>query len=112
VSPEFISGIHSAGLNVLDSDKLIASHSRRDAGNGSQLKQAGYDPDPDKLIAMRIHGATPEWVEQLKKQGSHLDLDKLIASGFMECHRILSPLQSWVYAHPEADQLIAMRIME
>jgi len=26
----------------------------------SSLKQAGYDPDPDKLIAMRIHGATPD----------------------------------------------------
>ena len=33
------------------------------------LKQAGYTPDADKLIAMRIHGATPEWVEELKKEG-------------------------------------------
>jgi len=41
------------------------------------LKQAGYDPDPDKLIAMRIHGATPEWVEQLKEaRFEHLDLDQ------------------------------------
>jgi len=81
VSPEFISGIRSAGLNVLDSDKLIASaFTALTPEMVRSLKQAGYDPDPDKLIAMRIHGATPEWLEQLKKQGyEHLDLDKLIA---------------------------------
>src|SRR5256885_13056958 len=58
VSPEFISGIRSAGLNVLDSDKLIAF---RIHGVTTEmvgsLKQAGYNPDSDKLIAMRIHRA-------------------------------------------------------
>jgi len=32
------------------------------------------------LIAMRIHGATPEWMAEIKKRGyDHIDLEKLIA---------------------------------
>src|SRR5882672_8521153 len=45
-------------------------------GEGAGLFHFMADPKyaQDKLIAMRIHGATPEWVEQLKKQGyEHLD---------------------------------------
>jgi len=39
---------------------------------------------------MRIHGATPEWVEQLKKQELRAPGPRqLIAFGFMECRRIL-----------------------
>jgi len=75
------------------------------------LKQAGYEPDADKLIAMRIHGATPEWVEDLKKAGlrprGSRQIDRL--PGFMECRRIfIGQLKKLGYAHPEPDQLIAM----
>jgi len=63
-----VSGVHFGdslgGANVWTVTTHRLPHSRRDAGNGSQPQTAGYDPDPDKLIAMRIHGATPEWLEQ------------------------------------------------
>jgi len=52
---------------------------RCESGMVRSLKQAGYEPDADKLIAMRIHGATPEWVADLKKRVTiHVDPDKLI----------------------------------
>jgi len=46
---------------------------------------------------MRIHGATPEWVADLKKQGyDHVDLDKLVA---FRIHGVspdfIGQLQSW-----------------
>src|SRR6266403_1527297 len=56
VTPEFIAGIRAAGLNVLDSDKLIAFRIHGVSPEMVRsLKQAGYEPDADKLIAMRIH---------------------------------------------------------
>ncbi len=113
VSPEFVSGIRLAGMNVVDSDKLIAFRIHGVTPEMVRsLKQAGYEPDADKLIAMRIHGATPEWVADLKKQGyEHVDLDKLIA---FRIHGVspdfIGQLQKLGYSHPEPDQLIAMRI--
>src|SRR6266404_853927 len=57
VTPEFIAGIRAAGLNVLDSDHLLAFRIHGVSPEMVRsLKQAGYEPDADKLIAMRIHG--------------------------------------------------------
>jgi len=63
---------------------------------------------------MRIHGATPEWVQQLKKQGyEHVGLDKLIA---FRIHGVspdfIGQLQKLGYAHPEPDQLKPCAFME
>ena len=76
------------------------------------LHQAGYSPDEDTLIAMRIHGATPEWMAELKQRGyDHVDLEKLIA---FRIHGVspefIQKLQGLGYSHPDPDELIAMRI--
>src|SRR5438876_8925892 len=78
------------------------------------VRQAGYDANPDKLIAMRIHGASPEWMAELKKCGyDHVELDKLIA---FRIHGVspdfIGAVQKLGYSHPEPDQLIAMRSEE
>jgi len=66
------------------------------------LKQAGYEPDADKLIAMRIHGATPEWVADLKKQGyDHVDLDKLVAFRSTAWSPDFIGRRNSGYSHPE-----------
>ena len=76
------------------------------------LKAAGYQPDEDTLVAMRIHGATPEWVAALAKRGyDHVELQELIA---FRIHGVspefIEKLQALGYRHPEPEQLIAMRI--
>jgi len=50
----------------------------------AERSKLGYNHlDLDKLIAFRIHGVSPEFIEKLKELG---------------------------YSHPDPDQLIAMRI--
>jgi hypothetical protein len=100
VSLDFAKQMKGEHLSNLDADKLIAFH------------QAGYSPDEDTLIAMRIHGATPEWMAQLKQRGyDHIDLEKLIA---FRIHGVspefIGKLQGLGYSHPDPDELIAMRI--
>ena len=61
---------------------------------------------------MRIHGATPEWMEEVKKHGyDHIDLEELIA---FRIHGVspefIEKLQGLGYAHPDPEQLVAMRI--
>ncbi len=43
--------------------------------------QAGYSPDEDTLIAMRIRGTTPEFIEKVQGLAySRLEPDELIAT--------------------------------
>ena len=78
-----------------------------------QMRAAGLkDITVDQAIALRIHGATPEWMAQMSKLGyHHLDLDKLIA---FRIHGVspefIEKLKQLGYSHPDPDQLIAMRI--
>ena len=60
-------------------------------------------------MATRIRGASPEWMQQLQKQGyDHVPLDKLIA---FRIHGVspefIQKIQGLGYKHPEHDQLIA-----
>jgi len=50
----------------------------RDAGVHSGIRAAGLNVvDSDKLIAFRIHGVSPEMVRSLKQAGYEPDADKL-----------------------------------
>ncbi len=113
VTPEFIKQMRSAGLTSLNCGQAHRlPHPRRNAGDGERPAQDGYQPDEDTLIAMRIHGATPEWIAQLQKEGyDHVDLQELIA---FRIHGVspefIEKIQSLGYKHPEPNQLVAMRI--
>jgi len=44
-------------------------------------KKLGYaHPEPDQLIAMRIHGVTPDFISSLQSRGmKDLSIDKLVS---------------------------------
>jgi len=46
-----------------------------------KIKSLGYaHPEPDQLIAMRIHGVTPEFISNLKARGmKDLTIDQLVS---------------------------------
>jgi len=45
------------------------------------VQKLGYShPEPDQLIAMRIHGVTPEYISKLQSRGmKDLTIDKLVS---------------------------------
>jgi len=68
-------------VNVSDSDKLIAFriHGASPEFHFGDSLGGAECPGSDKLIAFRIHGVAPEMVRSLKQAGYDPDPDKLIA---------------------------------
>jgi hypothetical protein len=66
VNRDFVESLRKPD-SATNADKLVAFHPRRNARNGGLLHQFGYQPDVDTLIAMRIHGVSTEFMEQLKR---------------------------------------------
>jgi len=61
--------VRSAGYQP-DEDDWWPCVSRRFAGFMQQLKKEGYDHlDLDKLIAFRIHGVSPDFIERVQTLG-------------------------------------------
>jgi hypothetical protein len=46
-----------------------------------KLRSLGYqNPTPDELVAMRIHGVSPEYISNLKSRGmKDLSIDQLVS---------------------------------
>jgi hypothetical protein len=72
----------AARLRSLDLEKLIAFRIHGVSPEFIQkLQGLGYSyPDPEDLIAMRIHNATPEYISDMRARGIHdLSIDQLVS---------------------------------
>ena len=84
--PSYIDELKSVGIDNLDVDKLIALKVHGVTPEYVRgIRASGLNPDIDQLLAMRVHDVSPEYVKQMSGLGIEADLEKVIA---MKVHDI------------------------
>jgi beta-lactamase regulating signal transducer with metallopeptidase domain len=110
-SGSYIDGMKAAGLDNLTVDQLIAMKIQGVSPEYVQdLRSLGLSPDVDQIVAMKIQGVDGAYVRGLKDGGLQPNIDQLIAM------KIQGVTPDYVRAlhdqgmQPDADNLVAMRI--
>ena len=109
----YIAAMRALGYRELDNEKTFAL-SLHDVTTGyvRDMQALGYTPKLDQLMAMRIHGVSPEFGRDIRAQGLSADsIDKLIA---MRIHGVTPEFVKDIRAagleSNSIDKLIAFRI--
>jgi beta-lactamase regulating signal transducer with metallopeptidase domain len=110
-SGSYIDGMKAAGLDNLTVDQLIAMKIHGVSPDYvHDLRSLGLSPDVDQIVAMKIQGVDGAYVRGLKDGGLQPDIDQLIAM------KIQGVTPDYVRAlherglQPDADNLVAMCI--
>jgi beta-lactamase regulating signal transducer with metallopeptidase domain len=110
-SGSYIDGLKAAGLEDLTADRLIAMKIHSITPEYVRgLHDQGLHPNADDLVAMRIHGVTPEYVHDMRGIGLNPDQDQLIA---MKIHQIDADYVRGMKdagIHADVDELVALKI--
>jgi hypothetical protein len=112
-SEEFVAGMARLGYTPLSIEDIwrFAMHdvTRQYV---TSYRDAGYHPDRDELITTRIHGATPEFAQEMKQQGlGQASIDDLVK---MRIHGVtpefIKEMRDLGYRDLSIDKLVALRI--
>jgi beta-lactamase regulating signal transducer with metallopeptidase domain len=110
-SGSYIDGMKAAGLDNLTVDQLIAMKIQGVSPEYVQdLRSLGLSPDVDQIVAMKIQGVDGAYVRGLKDGGLQLNIDQLIA---MKIQGVTPDYVRGLHElglQPDADNLVAMRI--
>jgi hypothetical protein len=112
-SDDFVAGMSRLGYTPLSIDDIwrFAVHDvTREYVAG--YRNAGYHPDSDELITTRIHGATPEFAQEVKQQGlGQASIDDLVK---MRIHGVtpefIKEMRDLGYRDLTIDKLVQLRI--
>jgi hypothetical protein len=113
VTSKYIRDMRAEGLPMTDSDKVIAFRVHGvTVASVKAYKALGIRADEDQLIAMHVHGATPDWIGRMRDNGyAGLDVEQLVA---FRVHDVtpdfVASIEKLGYPRPDPDQLVAMRI--
>lgn len=113
VTPQYIHDLRGEGLPMSESDKVIAFRVHQvSVASVREYRKIGLEADENQLIALHVHGATPEWVKDLRARGYEgLDTDKLIAFRVHDVTpEFIASMEKLGYGKPDADQLVALRV--
>lgn len=107
----YIDSLKGVGLDNLSVDEVIAMKIQgATADYVRQLHELGLKPSADDIIAMRIQGVTPEYIRELRADAINADADDLVAM------KIQGVTPEYIRSFrdlglkPSADDLLAMRI--
>ena len=107
----FIDDMNSVGLDNLDVDLLIALKVHGVSPEYvREIRGAGYNPDGQELVAMKIHDVTPAYVKGMREAGFNPDAQEIIA---MKIQDITPEYVRQIRAagfDPDAQELVAMKI--
>lgn len=114
VDAAYVKDLRAAGARADDADQLIAFRIHKvTPALVAAMRGGGGVPDDSHLVALAIHGATPDWAADLGRLG-YLKIagaDQLIA---FRIHGVtpdyIEGVEKQGYDHPAPDQLIAMKI--
>jgi hypothetical protein len=112
-SEDFVTGMTRMGYPRLSSDEIwrFAVHDvTRDYV--TRYRDAGYHPDTDELITTSIHGATPEFAQEVKQQGlGQASIDDLVK---MRIHGVspefIKEMRDLGFKDLSIDKLVELRI--
>ncbi len=109
--PSFIDQMKSVGIDDLDVDKLISLKIHDVTPEYVRgIRASGLNPDIEQLLAMRIHDVSPEFVTEMRGLGLEADLEEVIA---MKVHGIDAAYVKGIRAqgeNPGVDQIIGMKV--
>jgi len=109
---DWLDQIEAAGFRDLNVDKLIEMKVHGVTGDYiREVRAAGFDPDVDKIIELRVHGITADYAQQIRATGLQVPVDKLLE---MRIHGIDA---DWInaqnragFGNLSADKLIELKI--
>jgi hypothetical protein len=113
--PAYVKELRAAGAHVAGADDLIAFRIHTvSPALVTALRRMGEEPEDSQVLALTIHGATPDWLTQFDKLGyggKTVTPDQLIA---FRIHGVtpdyVAAVEKLGYDKPAPDQLIAMKI--
>jgi beta-lactamase regulating signal transducer with metallopeptidase domain len=87
-----------------------AEPSRPQTSYIEELRRLDVDFDVDQLVALKVHGVTPEYISAMRRTGLTIDTDDLIA---MKVHQVDPQFVAQVRAQgfqPDAEELVAFSV--
>ena len=107
----YVEAMKSAGLGDLSVDELVALKIQGvNPDYVQKMKELGIYPGPAILIGMKVQGIDPDYVRTMQQEGIHATADELIGM------KVQGVTPEYVHAfkdlgfHPCADDLIGMKV--
>jgi hypothetical protein len=113
VTPQYIREMRAEGLPMSEAGRVIAFRVHDvSVASVREYKRLGITADENQLIALHVHGASPEWIGHMRQNGyDRLEVEKLIA---FRVHGVtpeyIAKMEQLGYGRPDPDQLVAMRV--
>jgi beta-lactamase regulating signal transducer with metallopeptidase domain len=107
----YIEGLRAAGLTNLSVDQLIALKVQGvTPAYINELRAAGLNPSADEIVAMKVQGIDPAYIKEIRSTGLNPNMHEIIA---MKVQGITPAYVKEIRANgfnPDAHEIIAMKV--